>query len=238
MKFDPSIIFFVVFIFFVLLSILKKNLKIKKERHADDAGEINTVPKMKTTAERIAIFKGKSKNVSKLGQLILQYGQSLKKAAEQERQKQKEQKKVSMHNAEKTTTHRKNDVDNIWDILAENTDNNSDESQTNITQNQPVYNQSQYDEQNDFDSYDKKPKGIASKQKTIYSKNKKTLWKSNGRDEKPYGTQSALFVDNSVKCKFRTNDSQKRRYRLKHNHLQNAVIWSEILSEPVTMRDD
>ncbi len=267
MKFDPSIIFFVIIVFFVLPSVLKKILikkRIKKTSYTSVSYERSSVSGMKTEAEPREVLETESKNSSILGKIVLQARQFIREAqkrAEEQRQLQQN------NNVNLKNTQGQNHAGNlkqagktqetIWDILAERADDDFDESQDSIvTQNALIRENS-----NSLKSAVEKPqqadavhfrddfhtiKSVHTSDTSIHTSDKSThasdglasgVLKSEKTGYKPEGMFPIKDRRSLVRQKGRETVSCKK-YRFKTDPLQNAVVWSEILSKPVALKDN
>lgn len=212
MKFDPSIIFFLIIVFFVLPSVLKKIRIRKKIKNLSDASVLSEtslvsgVSGMKTEAKTGDEFEKVNKNSSILGKVVMQIRQFIQEAyklAEEQRQLQ-QQNNVNLKNKQgqnytENLTQAGEDQNTIWDILAEKTDDDFDES----------------------GGLQSEKTGCISEEAGCISEEKFSIKENN------------LIVKQTDK-----GTLPDRKYHFKTDPLQNAVIWSEILSKPVALKDN
>ncbi len=253
MKFDPSIIFFVIIVFFVLPLVLKKIIIGKRIRKISDtsvSSERSSVPGMKTEAKTRDVFETGSKKSSILEKIVLnarQFMQEARKRAEEQRQLQ-QQNPVNLKNPQGQNQAGKAQ-DTIWDILAERADDDFDESGGSIVSQNTLIRKnskslhsaaekSQQDEAMNL-AYAAHLRDDIHPIKSIHNsdglapevpESGKTGYIQEGIS--PIKDKSSL-----VRQKDRGTVSDQK-YRFKTDPLQNAVIWSEILSKPVALKEN
>ena len=232
MKLDPSIIFFIIIAFFVLsLSLVLKKIifgkRIRKISDTSVSSERSSVSGMKTEAKTMDVFETGSKKSSILKKIAMnarKFMQEARKRAEEQRQMQ-QQNPVNFKNPQEQNQagNLKQDGDDretIWDILAERTDDDFDESGDSIvSQNTLIRKKSKHLHSASEKSQQAEAMNLAYAahlRDNIHPiKDKNSLARHNGRGNVP-----------------------NQKYCFKTDPLQNAVIWSEILSKPVALKDN
>jgi len=259
MKFDPSIIFFVIIIFFVLPSVLKKILAKKRIKNLSDnsvSSEKLSVSRMKAEAKTRDEFETASKNSSILGKIVLQVRQFIRESqrrAEEQRQLQ-QQNHVNLKNeqGQNQTGNLKQagkDQETIWDILAERTDDDFDESEGSIVSQSTLIRENS----KSLQSATEKPQQSDARHSAdaIHLRDDihpiKSIHTSDGlapgvlEFEKTGYIPEEMFPIKEKSSIVRQKGGGPvpiKKYCFKTDPLQNAVIWSEILSKPVALKDN
>ncbi len=259
MKLDPSIIFFVIIAFFVLPLVLKKIIIGKRIRKISDtsvSSERSSVPGMKTEAKTRDAFETGSKKSSILDKIVLnarQFMQEARKRAEERRQLQ-QQDPVNLKNQREQNQagnlkQAGEDRETIWDILAERTDDDFDESGGSIvSQNtlirknsKSLHSASEKSQQAEVMNlaYAAHLRADIHPIEAIHALDwpAPEILKSEKTGYIPEGISTIKDKSSLAKHKDRRNVPDQK-YRFKADPLQNAVIWSEILSKPVALKEN
>ncbi len=217
MKFDPSIIFFLIIVFFVLRSVFKKKLAKKRIKKMSDASvllESSSASGMKTEAKTRDVFETTgSENSSILWKIILQARQFIREAqrrAEEQKQLQ-QQNHVNFKNR-----HGQNQTGNLKQA------EKSQQPDARHSADARHLRDDIHSIQSNHSANGIVEPGVLNSEKAEYIsegmsfiKDKSSIAGQKGRGTVP-----------------------DKKYYFKTDPLQNAVIWSEILSKPLALKDN
>ena len=260
MKFNPPIIFFLIIVFFVLSSVVKKNSakkRIKKISAASVPSEKSSVSGMKTEAKTSDEFETASKHSSILWKIVLQARQFIgeaQKRVEEQRQLQK-QNHVDLKNkqGQNQTGNLKQagkNQETIWDILAERTDDDFEESKDSIVSQSTSIRENSKSLQSATEK--RRQSGAIHLADAIHLRDDIHPIKSNHtldglvepgvlKSEKTEYSSEGMYLikeKSSIAGHKGRGPVPDKKYCFKTDPLQNAVIWSEILSKPVALKNN
>ncbi len=213
MNFDPLILFFIIILIaFILPSIFKKIIAEEKTKTSSDRSTsygADSIHEMKSSYKKIGAGKIGEKKVSLFEKITMQTRQFMQEAVKQAQQQKRQQKLFQQEKQQQNIEKQEIQVENDTDVICDVLAEKID------------------------DDFDESPT-ITPENKSTGNEQKNSL--QTGETLQPIRQEHGDSGEYSISNKSGATIVSYKIFRLKKNPLQNAVIWSEILSKPVALK--